>query len=898
MMNRVLLWLSLWLLSAPAWQIAAQCDPDTQPPVAACNAGLVIEIATGQTDTLFAGEINAFSQDNCTPASQLQLRIERQPFSASPPATDFLVIDESDVGSLLISLWVTDQAGNSNLCWTEIDVRSTECADPDALPVCIDQLILDLPPSGTITIGPSDILETDHICPQQFVLQINPPSTPLFQLTLGPDDLGNHIVQVTNVNTNISCWANLTLTSNTGNCDGDTTQPTAVCDATPSIVLNESGAGVLYAEQINEGSFDDCTPADNLLLAIEWGPNISASMPTTNQLELTAPGHYIVVLWVADQAGNTNACFSELTVYAPFCGDADPDTYQVLTGRVFQDITENCALDSAEPGLSAWRVKAYSAAIGHTYTAVTNEQGFYEIRGICPGETALDLSLDVPFLYAADCAATWNVNLLAGTPATQNIPVQLDQECPLLTADIVAPVMRRCLPNTYSVSYCNYSSHTIEGVHIEITLDEWMQLTDSEIPVQAIGNNTFFFPIGSLLPGQCGDFNIYFDLSCDAAPGQTHCASARIFPHTLCPESPDWSGANIEVEGFCQNDSVYWRIKNTGSGGMNEPMEFIVVEDVIMYLRDQFQLGSGQTLNLPAIPSNGQTWRLEAPQPNAHPYSGTVAAVVEGCNGINSTGLVRIFPLENPDPSIASDCRENTAAYDPNDKSASVIGLDEERFIRSGTDLEYLIRFQNTGTDTAFRVVILDTLSQWLRPESVRPGATGHPYSFELLEGGILRFSFDNIMLPDSNVNEPASHGFIQFWVRQQADTPPGTRIENTAAIYFDQQTPVITNTVFHTIGDHLIQAASNDEEAQETWGALTVFPNPSAGDADFLLPASLSDANVFFELYDVWSRPVQQGSFQNGRYGFRKGDLSSGVYFYRIKTAGRVAYSGKIVIK
>ncbi|HRF42059.1 MAG TPA: hypothetical protein PK198_24875 [Saprospiraceae bacterium] len=47
---------------------------------------------------------------------------------------------------------------------------------------------------------------------------------------------------------------------------------------------------------------------------------------------------------------------------------------------------------------------------------------------------------------------------------------------------------------------------------------------------------------------------------------------------------------------------------------MNEPMEFIVVEDVIMYLRDQFQLESGQTLNLPAIPSNGQTWRLEAPQ--------------------------------------------------------------------------------------------------------------------------------------------------------------------------------------------------------------------------------------------------------------------------------------------
>ena len=47
-------------------------------------------------------------------------------------------------------------------------------------------------------------------------------------------------------------------------------------------------------------------------------------------------------------------------------------------------------------------------------------------------------------------------------------------------------------------------------------------------------------------------------------------------------------------------------------------------------------------------------------------------------------------------------------------------------------------------------------------------------------------FLFDNIQLPDSNVNEVASHGWFSFNIHQKKDLSDGTLIENTASTSFD----------------------------------------------------------------------------------------------------------------
>src|SRR5215207_7104874 len=51
-----------------------------------------------------------------------------------------------------------------------------------------------------------------------------------------------------------------------------------------------------------------------------------------------------------------------------------------------------------------------------------------------------------------------------------------------------------------------------------------------------------------------------------------------------------------------------------------------------------------------------------------------------------------------------------TGSFDPNDISVSPLGFDTEGYITNDELLKYSIRFQNTGNDTAFTVVVVDTL--------------------------------------------------------------------------------------------------------------------------------------------------------------------------------------------
>jgi hypothetical protein len=70
---------------------------------------------------------------------------------------------------------------------------------------------------------------------------------------------------------------------------------------------------------------------------------------------------------------------------------------------------------------------------------------------------------------------------------------------------------------------------------------------------------------------------------------------------------------------------------------------------------------------------------------------------------------------------------------------------------------------------------------------------------------GVLTFRFDQIMLPDSNVNEAASHGFVRFSVEPKANLPLETNVFNGASIYFDFNAPIVTNRTRHRIGQNFV---------------------------------------------------------------------------------------------
>lgn len=141
-----------------------------------------------------------------------------------------------------------------------------------------------------------------------------------------------------------------------------------------------------------------------------------------------------------------------------------------------------------------------------------------------------------------------------------------------------------------------------------------------------------------------------------------------------------------------------------------------------------------------------------------------------------------------------------TCAFDPNDKLVTPQGYGMYGAVPHTTNsYTYTIRFQNTGNDTAFTVVIRDALDGELNWSTLEILAVSHPLTgIEVDKGGIATFRFDQIHLPDSNTNEPLSHGFIKYRIQPKM---AGTgEITNTAAIYFDQNDPVVTNTVLNTM--------------------------------------------------------------------------------------------------
>jgi hypothetical protein len=120
-------------------------------------------------------------------------------------------------------------------------------------------------------------------------------------------------------------------------------------------------------------------------------------------------------------------------------------------------------------------------------------------------------------------------------------------------------------------------------------------------------------------------------------------------------------------------------------------------------------------------------------------------------------------------------------------------------------------------------VVIRDTLDMDLDIFSVKPGASSHPYQFIMHGPRVLEWEFDSILLPDSNVNEARSHGFLTFQVKQNSDLAEGTVVSNRAGIYFDFNEPILTNEVTQVINglDELISSTKPGPFLSETIGRV-----------------------------------------------------------------------------
>lgn len=140
--------------------------------------------------------------------------------------------------------------------------------------------------------------------------------------------------------------------------------------------------------------------------------------------------------------------------------------------------------------------------------------------------------------------------------------------------------------------------------------------------------------------------------------------------------------------------------------------------------------------------------------------------------------------------------------YDPNDKKVYPIGECNPHFVYNNEKLIYTIRFQNTGNSTAYHVQLIDSLSPFIQPGSLRILGSSHPLRVHFDYDAVVRFDFDSINLPAAMFSPTESIGYVIFEFDQVPNTPHGSEITNKAEIYFDFNPAIVTNEVFNTVTD------------------------------------------------------------------------------------------------
>ncbi|MEX0968244.1 MAG: T9SS type A sorting domain-containing protein [Bacteroidia bacterium] len=238
------------------------------------------------------------------------------------------------------------------------------------------------------------------------------------------------------------------------------------------------------------------------------------------------------------------------------------------------------------------------------------------------------------------------------------------------------------------------------------------------------------------------------------------------------------------------------------------------------------------------------------------------------------------FPPDNYDTL----CQRIVASYDPNDKQSSPEG----NIAPDTRKIDYLIRFQNTGTDTAYKVVIVDTVDANLPLTELVMNNSSHPYSLEIRNNTLI-WTFDNILLPDSHINEPKSHGFIRYTAGIRPGIAVGDTILNRAYIYFDYNSPIITN---QTVSVVKLQTGINEPE-EVIPVPFAIYPNPAQ---DVLhIRNTAAKGRLTLHIYDVTGRLWRQLEMGREEITLNIEHFPPGMYFVRDIVSGA---NQKVIIK
>ncbi len=256
-------------------------------------------------------------------------------------------------------------------------------------------------------------------------------------------------------------------------------------------------------------------------------------------------------------------------------------------------------------------------------------------------------------------------------------------------------------------------------------------------------------------------------------------------------------------------------------------------------------------------------------------FPGTTPAGTQICFDVTVSNPNDTEPSNN----FETGCSIVLNSYDPNDKQ-----VDHLTHIDVSTQetLKYKIQFQNEGNYNAVNVVVKDTLDSNLDLSTFKVLGTKHGVATTLNPTTrVVTFSFSNINLAPSSVDEEASKGFIIYEITENAALPLNSEIQNTAYIYFDFNSPIITNTTVN------INSTLGINENLES--SFNLYPNP-AKDIVSISGGAYNTVKVL----DINGQVVLE--LNKGETSFSTAHFANGIYQVMIETNSTIETSKLII--